>query len=456
MASYVEKEKIIDILADVDVLVAGGGPSGMAAAIGAAREGVNVMLIERYGCFGGTITQAGVEGFGWYRHEETVEAGGLVFEFENNAKKMGASTDESQSISQALDAEQFKYVADRMIINENIRPLLHCMVVDAIIENDIIKGVIVESKSGRQAIMAKRVIDCTGDADIAARAGVPYYKAPKEKLMSTTPIFNLKNIDAKKFNDYIKNDLKPTYRDWFGDAWGQKSAGKVDHLFSPYIEKPFVEAKKNKELILDKGVSYGGTWSTIDENSNDITQMNMVFIRGYDCTNVEDLTKVEINGRRYVYEAIDILKEKVPGFENAKIRNFGMTIGTRESRKIEGQYSLTEEDVLGEARFEDSIGIYPEFVDGGPYLYIPTTGRYFQVPYGVIVPKKIDNLLVAGRSISGDVAAHCAFRNMSCCVLTGQGAGVAAATSIKNETTTSNVNIKDVQKALKKQNVRIE
>ena len=152
---------------------------------------------------------------------------------------------------------------------------------------------------------------------------------------------------------------------------------------------------------------------------------------------------------------MEILRKKVPGFENAKLRNFGMTLGTRESRKVDGHYLLTAHDVMNQAKFEDSVAIFPEFIDGVGYLIKPTTGRYYQIPYRCILPKKVDNLLVAGRSISGDKIAHVSFRNMSCCVATGQAAGVAAAVSISENTSTANVDVKKVQDALIKQGVRV-
>ena len=150
-----------------------------------------------------------------------------------------------------------------------------------------------------------------------------------------------------------------------------------------------------------------------------------------------------------------VLKTYVPGFENAKLRNFAMTIGTRDSRKIIGRYSMTEQDVQNQAQFEDSIGIFPEFVDGAGVLILPLTGRYFQVPYGITVPQKVENLLVAGRCTSGDRISHAAMRQMMACTVTGQGAGVAAAVSVKDDVRSSAVDIKRVQQALEKQGVRI-
>ena len=150
------------------------------------------------------------------------------------------------------------------------------------------------------------------------------------------------------------------------------------------------------------------------------------------------------------------ISEYVSGFENAKLRNFGMTLGTRDSRKIVGRYCLTEHDVRNQARFEDSIGIFPEFLDGYGVLVLPTTGRYFQVPYGIILPQKVENLLVAGRCVAGDKISHAATRQMMCCTVTGQGAGIAAAVSLKDNTPCRDVSISKVQKALESQGVRIK
>jgi len=154
--------------------------------------------------------------------------------------------------------------------------------------------------------------------------------------------------------------------------------------------------------------------------------------------------------------ALAAMKKYTPGCENVKLRTFGSSLGVRESRKIIGEYNITEHDVKHEARFQDSIGIFPEFLDGFGVVFIPTTGRHFQVPYGIILPKKVENLLVAGRCVAGDKISHAATRQMMCCTVTGQGAGIAAAVSLKDNVTCRAVNISTVQKALKKQGVRIE
>ena len=147
--------------------------------------------------------------------------------------------------------------------------------------------------------------------------------------------------------------------------------------------------------------------------------------------------------------------KSVPGIKNAKLRNFGMTLGTRDSRKIIGEYNLTKDDIMNQSRFYDSIGIFPEFIDGYNVLTLPTTGRYFQIPFRSLIPLKIDNLLVAGRCIGGDNISHATMRNIMACCVTGQGAGVIAGISIKNNTIVRNTNIKDIQNELLSQGVSV-
>ena len=182
----------------------------------------------------------------------------------------------------------------------------------------------------------------------------------------------------------------------------------------------------------------------------------MVHMGGYDGTDVWDLTRAEIEGRRQAMLAIRALQRFAPGFEEAGLRNFGMTLGIRDTRKIIGRYNLTEQDVCNQGRFDDAIGIFPEFIDGYGKLILPTTGRYFHVPYGALVPQNVDNLLVAGRSIGGDEISHASVRNMMCCTVVGQGAGVAAAMSVKHGHTTAEMPMTLVQGELKRQGVRIE
>jgi hypothetical protein len=446
MKAITEVARKIPVLAETDVLVVGSGPGGLAAALAASREGVHTLLVERFGCFGGNITQAGVESIAWYRHAGTVDIQGIGIEFEQRAQQMGATDPEPQSQSEALNTELFKVVADTLIQESGITPILHCMAVETVMAGDAINGIVTESKSGRQAILAQRVIDATGDADIAHRAGAPWRMAPRNELLGVTVSFSLTGVDRERFLAYVKSHPS-TYKNW-----ALETTGKEDDLFSPYLSAPFQMAKAAGEI--PGNVEIAGTWSRISEHG-EATYINVVYMRGYDATDVRDLTRGEIEGRRQAMWAFDALKKYTPGFEKAAIRTFGSSLGTRESRKIIGRTNLTEHHVRNQARFDDAIGIFPEFLDAYGIVILPTTGRYFQVPYGIMVPKNVENLLVAGRCVSGDRISHAATRQMMCCTVTGQAAGVAAALSIEDGVNCSQVDIGRLQKRVAGQGVRI-
>jgi len=451
MRHIVEQTRTTPVMLETEVLVVGSGPGGLAAAIGAAREGAQTTLVDRYGCFGGAISQVGVETIAWYRHKGTIDLEGIGIEFEQRAKAMGGTQKESQSLSEALNAEMFKYVADKLVQESGVEPILHCLAVEPLVDGNTITGVVAESKSGRQAILAQRVVDATGDADMAVRAGAPCRKTPAREMMGVTVMFSCAGVDKQRFLDYVR-EHPSTYKDW-GLNWRTETDGKEDDLFSPYLEEPFDRARR-AGVIPESMKSIAGTWGRITDGG-EATCLNMVFMNGLDCTDVRDLTRAEMEGRRQAILAIEALRRYAPGFENARLRNFGMTLGTRDSRKIVGRYNITEQDVRSQARFEDSIGIFPEFLDGYGVLSLPTTGRYFQVPYGILVPRNVENLLVAGRCVAGDKVSHAAIRSQMCCAVTGQGAGVAAAVSVRDGKSTSQVNIGRVQSALEDQGVRI-
>ena len=449
-----EPARTLEVLARADVLVVGSGPGGLAAAIGAARAGVSVLLLERNGCFGGNITQVGVEGFAWYRHEQTQDSEGIGIEFEERAKAAGAAQPEPQSDSHALDAEGFKNVADDMVAEAGIQPLLHAMVVAPIVEDDAIIGVIVESKSGRHAVLGRVVIDATGDADIAHRVGTSTRKTPLEEMQAASVMFHMTGVDKAAFIQGVKDDPQ-TYLSWAGaDEWTVETTGKEDDMFSPWLSKPFDRAKDAGHIPADLK-TLGGTWGAISDQG-DLTYLNLVHMPEIDGTDVWSLTKGEIEGRRQALMAIDALRRYTPGCENAKLRNYGMTIGIRDTRKLVSRYELTATDVREQGRFDDSIGIFPEFIDGYGILILPTTGRYFQVPYNAMVPSDgVRNLLVTGRSIGGDQTSHAAVRNMMCCTVAGQGAGVAAAVAVKTGRDVAEIDIAAVQTELKRQDVRL-
>lgn len=451
MASITEPARQTPIVHETDVLVVGSGPGGLAAALAAARAGVEVTLLERFGCFGGNITVVGVEGFAWYRHEQTVEAGGLGWEFEQRAKAEGAAVPESQSLSYELDSEGFKLVADKLVLEAGIHPMLHRAFVAPIMEGPRVTGVIVESKAGREAILAKRVIDATGDADVAFRAGAPMKSTPREELQAASVMFHLAGVNKAAFLDGIRENPS-TYASWSSGEWQIETSGKEDEMYSPYLGKPFDQARAEGLIPADLD-TIAGTWGAVHD-SGELTYMNLVHLAGVDGTDPDSLTEFEIEGRRQAMLAIDALRAYTPGCEGARLRNFGMSIGIRDTRKIDAVYNMTETDVREQGRFEDSVGIYPEFIDGYGILILPTTGRYMHVPFRSMVPKGIENLLVVGRSTGGDKVAHAATRNMACCAVSGQGAGIAAALSVKAGTAMEQPDMTAVQAELTRQDVR--
>ncbi len=449
-----EPARHVDVIHETDVLVVGSGPGGLAAALAAARAGARTALLERYGCFGGNITQVGVEGFAWYRHEQTIDSEGIGREFEERAKVMGAALPEPQSISHALDAEMFKYVADVLVSEAGITPFLHRMFVAPIVQSGHVVGVITESKAGREAILAKCVIDATGDADVAHRAGAATQMSPPERMMAASVMFSMSGVNKQGFIDAVKADPQ-TYASWAGNGeWNIETSGKEDQMFSPFLRKPFKQAVE-AGIIPRNLATIAGTWGTVSDQG-DLTYLNLISVPAIDGTNPDHLTRGEIEGRAQAMHAIAALRAFMPGCENAKLRNFGMTLGVRDTRKIDALYNMTAHDVREQGRFEDSIGIFPEFIDGYGILILPTTGRYFHVPYRSMVPKGVEGLLVTGRAIGGDRTSHAAVRNMMCCAVAGQGAGVAAAHVARTEESFANLDLASVQQELRRQGARID
>jgi hypothetical protein len=271
---------------------------------------------------------------------------------------------------------------------------------------------------------------------------------PKQKLEEVSVNFGCSGVDIEKFLNYTLSNPS-TIADW-GDASGEKEKDE----FSTYLVEPFEKARAAGE-IPDTSTRLESYWGNFTD-AGEVTSLNAIHMPDIDPTDVRDLTKAEIEGRQHVMRAVAALKKYTPGFEKARLRTMGASLGVRESRKIVGAYDITDHDVLHQAHFDDSIGIFPEFLDGNDIAVMPSTGRYFHIPYGIILPQKVENLLVAGRCVAGDKVSHAATRQMMCCTVTGQGAGVAAAVSIKDDVPCRRVNIAEVQKGLKKQGVRIE
>ena len=297
------------------------------------------------------------------------------------------------------------------------------------------------------------MIDATADADVAFRAGAVTHKTPPEKMQAASVLFHLAGVNRRAFLEEVKANPQ-MYQDWATGEWSVETSGKEDHMFSPFLRRPFQQAIE-EGIIPPQLDTIAGTWGAIHD-TGELTYMNLIHLDGIDGTDPASLTRGEMEGRRQVIHAIEALRRFMPGCSAARLRNFGMTIGIRDTRKIDAVYNLSENDVRNEARFGDSIGIYPEFIDGYGVLILPTTGRYLQIPYRSMIPKGIGGMLVTGRAIGGDRIAHAATRNMSCCTVAGQGAGVAAAIAVRNGTDVQSVSVTDVQQELLRQDVRID
>ena len=272
--------------------------------------------------------------------------------------------------------------------------------------------------------------------------------------MAASVMFSMAGVDKRRFIEAVRAD-PGTYSDWAGEGeWDIETTGKEDDLFSPFLRKPFKQAEA-AGLIPPGTTTIAGTWGAVTDQG-DLTYLNLVSLPGIDGTDPHDLTAGEIAGRRRALDAVEALRRFMPGCERAKLRNFGMTIGIRDTRKIDAAYNLTEADVRGQGRFDDAIGIFPEFIDGYGLLVLPTTGRYFQVPYRALLPRTVDNLIVAGRCIGGDRISHAAVRNMMCCAVSGQGAGVAAAVSSRTGKAFADTDLGAIRAELHRQGVRLD
>lgn len=436
MRTIKEPAREVPIKDEFDVIVVGGGPAGIGAAIASARNGARTLIIEESNCLGGLAT------FGLHLHMSK-----LTDEGENREIIGGIPKEICQrmlNINKAVykngcldyDGEVLKYELDKMFKEENISIRYYTLAVSPILEDNKVVGVITESKSGREAFLARIIIDASGDGDIAARAGCPFEKGRKfDGLMQpATLMFTLRNIDYTKFSEFRKGD--------------------------PRLTNTIYRAIENGDLYLFEDRAMG-LWYF--PGRPDELNINFTNITNIDSTNADDLTRGTIEGRNQAWLLLNFFRKYVPGFENAEMVVTAPTLGIRESRRILGSYILTEEDVRHARMFEDNIALGSFFVDihnpKGVGLYYeyergkidPAYGTYYGIPYRCIVPLKVDNILTAGRCISTTHEALGSIRVMFTCMAIGQAAGTAAALAIKKNKTPRELEIKELQKLLKDQ-----
>ncbi len=461
------------VRARADVVVAGGGPAGLMAALAAARNGARVALVERYGCLGGQLniehssfTGTPTLGMGFQGVSGKRIIGGIPWEFMQRIKARGGSIGPIertvlsslkggfldapyQRFGPKVDPPVVKMVALEMVREAGIHLLLHTWAVDAVKDGGIIRGVIIQSKSGREAILAHTVVDATADADIAASAGVPWEMVPKNQLYRMYVELILGGVDTDRARAFMKEHPERFSYVIFPTHDSQVPAG---------FQKPIwavVDLGERKDLRLREdrlALTATGTRAEI-----------MIGIRpgvgsvGTGCdgdpTDIEDLTQAEISGRQKALQNVEWLRQHLPGFEDCFVLGES-ALGTRESRRIVGDYTLTEDDLRQGRRFEDVIGLnnipIDKHLSGGGWSFELLDGPH-DIPYRIMLPRGLENLLVAGRSASADHVAQSSLRKTTACMTMGQAAGTAAATAVRAGVPPRKVDIKELQRKLSEQ-----
>ncbi|ALS26556.1 FAD-dependent oxidoreductase [Paenibacillus sp. 32O-W] len=416
---------------DYDVIVMGGGPSGIAAAVAAAREGASTLLIERYGFLGGAGTAMMVNPWMsyWAGGSDQVQLiFGVLQELIDRMTEMGAYGHPKQIT--AFDPEALKVVAERLCKEAGVTLLYHSFLGAVQMDDSghYIKSVKVANKSGLVDFSAKMFVDATGDADLAALAGATVNKGRSVDGLSQpmTLNFRMANVDVDRMPDRKE------------------------------ITRRYLEAKKRGEIRCPRE---DVLW--FYANQPGVIHFNTTRVILKDATNPWELTEAEIEGRRQVQEFVRFLKKYVEGFEHAYLQTTAPQIGVRESRRVVGEYILTAEELLAACKFEDVIarGAYPVDIHNpngeGTILQHLKPGEWYDIPFRCLVPLKIENLLVGGRPISATHEAHSAIRVQPIAMAIGQAAGTAAAICVKEQVLPRQVNVRQVQESLTKQGARL-
>ena len=419
--------KNVPVLAQTEVLVVGSGTAGIAAAVASARVGAKTMIVERYGCLGGALAVSNVSSYSFSVNRFPETLSGLPLEIDERCRKYGAYAPDYRGSGIFVDSELYKCMLDEWMEDEGVNILLHTTAIGVHVENGMLKGVYCQSKSGVGIILAERVIDASGDADIAAYAEVPFEKSEAKNLQPVSVVFGISNVDVEKFEKHFRAPNTNGFATVFEQAaaageWNSKKRGGAWKILTPW---------------------------------GDVKSLNLTLVCEIDATDVFDLTRAEIEGRKQIVHIISLFRKygKDIGLGNCQLRAIAPQLGLRETRRIVGKYRLSEADVRECRDFEDSIGRLICTIDlygDKKTNYHPKDAETFAIPYRALLPRGVDGLLVAGRCISCDRASFGAVRLMVGCALTGQAAGVAAALSVKNSIDLRNLEITELQAELRR------
>ena len=436
----------LPVRAEYDVLVLGGGPSGLIAAVAAAESGLRVGLVENRSFVGGNMT-IGLPILGFLGQKGNQIIQGIPEQFIQRLKAVGGSSEHRwcplhMSLT-LVEPEAVKTVGLQMLLDAGVDVTLHAMVANVIREGNKIAGIVIQTKGGREVFTAKTYIDCTGDADVAYAAGVPTDKGDDDGgLQPPTLMFCLAGVDTDKLRHAISDHPKTYMTDFIPNEY----FGQNHQFIVVGLKEVIKEAQaagldiRTERTIIITGLRKGEAW------------INMTRMNGVDGTDAHSLTAGEIEGRRQIPDIQRYLTEYVPGFENCYFTKAAPFLGIRETRRIVGHYVMDRDDVLNQRRFDDAIAVasYPIDIhrpkDAGCTL--EWSGDCYDIPYRSLVPLEIDNLLVAGRCISTTHEAMAAIRVMATCMAMGEAAGRAAAMCSKQGIRPEDVDVSALREQL--------